>query len=50
MVKFHVFVARRRSLLVYCGNNRIQAVFNIKLKGDGIVFLRAIDMNHACLF
>jgi len=50
MVKFHVFGARRRSFLVYCGNNRVQAVFNIKLRGDGLALLHAIDMNHACRF
>ena len=50
MVKFHVFGARRRSLLVYRGDDGIQAVFSIILRGDGLALSHAIDMNHACRF
>ena len=50
IVKFQVFGARRRSLLVYRGDDGVQAVFSIILRSDALALLHAINMNHACRF
>ena len=42
MVQFVTFCARLRSLIVYRGNKRLEAVFDIAVGIDGLPFIHAV--------